>query len=103
MIPTFEWTIKLGDLLTVGGALAVAAAFLYRRGGHETGMSLTLEALTKELTEMKTEFKAFSQTLGKVAVQEVQIGLLMKWYDELRRGQGFIKGTRGIDREYSDE
>jgi len=65
-------------------------------------MSLTLKALTKELTEMKTEFKAFSQTLEKVAVQEMQIGLLMKWYDELRHGDGFVRGTRGIDREYSD-
>lgn len=100
---SFEWAFKAGDLMTLGSALVVAAAFLYRRGGQEAGMSLTLEALTKELTEMKTEFKAFSQTLGKVAVQEVQIGLLMKWYDELRRGQGFIKGARGIDREYSDE
>lgn len=99
---TFEWTFKVGDIMTLAGALMVAAAFLYRRGGQEEGMSLTLKALTKELTEMKTEFKAFSQTLEKVAVQEMQIGLLMKWYDELRHGDGFVRGTRGIDREYSD-
>src|SRR5712664_3603875 len=97
---SFEWTIKLGDILTMGGALAVAAAFLYRRGREEAGTQITLEALTKELTEMKTEFKSFGETLGKVAIQEMQIGLLMKWYDELRRGQGWIHGPGGIDREY---
>jgi hypothetical protein len=37
---------------------------------------------------MKTEFKTFSETLQKIAVQETKIELLMKWYDELRRARG---------------
>ena len=99
----FEWTVKLGDVLTILGALGVIAAFLHKRGGQETGAQLTLEAMSRELTEMKTEFKEFSETLKQVAVQEVKIGLLMKWYDELRHGEGFVKGPRGIDREYPGE
>jgi hypothetical protein len=45
---TFEWTVKLGDILTMGGAVMVAAAFLYNRGGKEAGDSMTLQALAKE-------------------------------------------------------
>lgn len=99
---SFEWTVKLGDLFTLVGALSVAAAFLYNRGGKEAGDSMTLNALSKEFTEMKTEFKAFSDTLQKIAVQETKIELLMKWYDELRHGEGFIQGPRraNIDGEY---
>lgn len=98
---SFEWTVKFGDVLTLIGALAVAASFLYKRGGQEAGVALTLEALAKEFTEMKTEFKGFAETLQTVAVQEVKIGLLMKWYDELRHGQGFVRGTRtSVDGEY---
>lgn len=100
MMPVFEWTFRAGDILTFIGGLCVAGAFLFRRGGREVGVQLTLEALTKELTEMKSEFKNFGETLKKVAIQEMQIGLLMKWYDELRRGEGYVKGERGIDREY---
>jgi hypothetical protein len=37
--------------------------------------------------------------LKKVAIQEMQIGLLLKWYDELRHGDGYIQ-KRGVDREY---
>lgn len=96
----FEWTFRAGDVLTLIGAMVVAAAFLYNRGGQETGVQITLDALTKQLTEMKIEFKAFSETLTKVATQEVKINLLMKWYDELRRGDGFVRGPGGIDREY---
>lgn len=99
---TFEWTVKLGDILTMGGALMVAAAFLYNRGGKEAGDQMTLRALSKEFKEMKTEFKAFSETLAKIAVQETKIELLMQWYDELRRGVGFIQEPRrsNIDGEY---
>lgn len=96
----FEWTFRAGDVASLIGGLSIAAAFLYRRGGQEVSVQITLEALTKELTEMKTEFKSFGDTLKKVAIQEMQIGLLMKWYDELRRGQGFVRGEHGIDREY---
>lgn len=99
---TFEWTIKFGDILTLVGAAMVVAAFLYNRGGKEAGDQMTLNALSKEFTEMKTEFKAFSDTLQKIAVQETKIELLMKWYDELRHGEGFIQGPRraNLDGEY---
>ncbi|QPF81693.1 hypothetical protein IC762_17880 [Bradyrhizobium genosp. L] len=97
---SFEWTFRIGDILTFFGALSVAAAFLYRRGGDETRTRLMLEALKDEIKEMKTEFKAFGETVKQVATQGVQIGMLMKWYDELRRGEGFVKGARGVDREY---
>jgi hypothetical protein len=99
---SFEWTVKLGDILTMAGAVMVAAAFLYNRGGKEAGDQMTLRALSKEFSEMKTEFKAFSDTLQKIAVQETKIELLMKWYDELRHGEGFVQGPRrsNLDGEY---
>lgn len=87
---TFEWTVKIGDFLTLGAALIVAASFLYKRGGQETGTQFTLDAMSNQLDKMETEFKEFSDTLKKVAIQEMQIGLLMKWYDELRRGEGYV-------------
>jgi hypothetical protein len=99
---TFEWTVKLGDILTMAGAVMVAFAFLYNRGGKEAGDKMTLNALSKEFKEMKTEFKAFSETLQKIAVQETKIELLMQWYDELRRGIGYIQEPRraNLDGEY---
>jgi hypothetical protein len=46
---------------------------------------------------MKTEFKTFSETLQKIAVQETKIELLMKWYDELRHGRRLC--PRAVARE----
>ena len=86
----FELTIRAGDVLTFIGGIFVAAAFLYRRGGDDATIKVTLKTMMEEFSEMKSEFKGFSETLNKVAIQEMQIGLLMKWYDELRRGKGII-------------
>lgn len=86
----FEWTFRAGDVLTFIGGISVAAAFLYRKGGDETAIKMTLRSVTDELAEMKLEFKAFGATLTEVALQKMQIAMLMKWYDELRRGVGRI-------------
>jgi len=96
----FEWTFRAGDVATLIAGASVAGAFLYRKGGDEVSVKMTLKLMTDELSEMKEEFKSFGDTLKKVAIQEMQIGLLMKWYDELRRGDGYVQGHRGIDREY---
>lgn len=99
----FEWTIKIGDLLTVGSALIVAAAFLHKKGGQEANVETNLKFLTEEMKEMKTDLKQFGETLKKVATQEMQIGLLMKWYDELRRGEGWVQRHRNaVDGEYNE-
>lgn len=86
MFEHFDLTVKFGDVLTLGGALFVGGSFLYRRGGRDA----SLDTLAENFREMKEEMKVFSVTLAKVAAQEFKIDLLMKWYDELRRGVGKI-------------
>lgn len=90
-MPGFEWTFKFGDILTLVGALFVGAAFLYRRGGVDVKTSMILSALTDDMSEMKQDMKIFATSITELAAQKIQINLLMKWYDELRRGVGKIE------------
>lgn len=101
---SFEWTVRFGDVLTMGGAFAVAAGILYNRGRRDNELASAVKAALLEISEMKIELKAFSATIAKIAVQEMQIGLLMKWYDELRRGVGFVThpARGGIEGEYKE-
>lgn len=87
----FEWTVKFGDVLTMFGAVVVASSILYKRGVSEATNSQILKQLVIDFDEMKKEFKAFSAALTETAVQKKQIELLMRWYDELRRGVGIIR------------
>lgn len=99
---SFEWTFRAGDILTFVGGCVVAGTFLFRSGGNlgrlETAMSRCLE----EISQMKGELSEFGKAMTKLAVQETKINLLMRWYDELRRGKGWVAGhdDDGVDGEY---
>ncbi len=95
----FEWTFRAGDVLTFIGGIAVAAAFLYRRGGSDTELKMAVSACLKEISAIKSELSEFGKAMTKLAVQETKIDLLMKWYDELRRGKGWVHGSDGVDGE----
>lgn len=97
----FEWTIKFGDVLTLFGALVVAGSFLYRKGGHETGVQVTLQQLAGEFANMQIEIKKISDVLINQADQNRRIIHLEEDVRDLRHGKGFVQGPRGIDREYS--
>lgn len=86
----FEWTFRAGDILTFVGGIGIAAAFLYRRGGSDVELKIAVAACLKEMSEIKSELAEFGKAMTKLAVQETKIDLLMKWYDELRRGKGII-------------
>lgn len=105
----FEWAFRAGDLLTFIGGIAVAAAFLYRRGGDEAKTAITLTALTAEVAESKretkesigaiqTEIKKIGEVLINQADQNRRIIHLEDDVRELRHGRGFVQGS--IDREY---
>lgn len=98
----FEWTFRAGDILTFIGGCAAAAAFLYRRGGSDVELKLAVAACLKEISEIKVELSEFGKAMTRLAVQETKINLLMKWYDELRRGKGWVAGhsSDGVDGEY---
>ena len=94
----WDWTIRAGDVLTMGGALIVAAGVIYRRGRAEskiesavTASVETISALREEIKGLKDEMKQLAVIMSKMAVQETKIDLLMKWYDELRRGVGLVR------------
>lgn len=97
---TFEWTMKFGDVLTLIGALVVAGSFLYRRGGTETGVQVTLQQLALDFANMQIEIKKISDVLINQADQNRRIIHLEEDLRELRHGRGWVQGERGIDREY---
>lgn len=87
---SWDWSIRLGDIMTLGSALIVAGGVLYKRGSNDRRLEDAVTRALGEIAELRSELKKFSDTMSKIAVHEVQIVLLMKWYDELRHGVGLI-------------
>lgn len=96
----FNWTFTVGDIITLCSALIIAGSFLFRSGVTLTRLQNAVTSALAEISELKGDVKQMGQVLTELAVQKEQINMLMKWYDELRRGRGWVQGQKGIDREY---
>lgn len=103
----FHWTVGLSDIFTFISALVIAGAFLYRRGSGESKVEIAVTQAIAEIAELKQDVKRMGDVLVQLAVQKTelnamkeQIVMMTKWYDELRRGTGWVQGPTGIDRQY---
>jgi hypothetical protein len=96
----FEWAFRAGDILTFIGGLSMAAAFLYRRGGDEAATAATLKNLKDSVAAIQTEIKKIGEVLINQADQNRRLIHLEEDVRELRHGEGFVRGPKGIDREY---
>jgi hypothetical protein len=90
--------------------IAIAAQTIVFLGG---GYGMVLRngwiatSLEKQLVAMEQELKKLAEVIIAQAVQAnrldnqgSQLATLQREVSDLRRGEGWIKGQRGIDREY---
>lgn len=86
-------TITIGNILEV----SVIAA-----GGLITIVTLKnrILGITDDIVDMKQELKKVGEVLIKMAITDQRVTNLEKDVRDLRRGDGFIHGPVGIEREY---
>lgn len=105
----FEWTIKLGDMLTVLGAVYVGTTLLYKRAGKVATDDRMVQGIAEEIEEMKDELKALAKVITTLAVQDIkianlgqQITMLYRNVEDMRRGSGYVANPARstIDGEY---
>ena len=104
---SFEWTLKFGDVLTLGGAFIVAIGIVLTRVRDDTKLQTAVTTAITEISELKQEFKKFGEILiGQARFDERLTGIdrrvstAERRIDELAHGEGFVRGRLGIDREY---
>lgn len=98
-----EQTITVGNIIEI---IAIIA------GGMTVFVTLknTVANIKVEVTGMQTEIKKLGDILiaqadmrGEMKVLEARLFAAEKDIRELRHGEGFVKGPRGIDREYGSQ
>jgi len=96
-----DWTISVGSIIQV---LAIAG------GGMLVLVSMrnTVSVLQRDVASIQVEIKKMGDILTKMAVAETRLDntdtrltSLERDVRDLRRGEGFIRGTAGIDREFT--
>jgi hypothetical protein len=98
-----DWSIKVGDIATLVGLAGTCVLYAYRSGKFAESM----EQVKKQLEEMKDVAKDTAKLLTQVAVQNTRLdnfterqNMTDKRVEDLRRGNGWITGGQGIDKEY---
>ena len=76
--------VQIISILAGGGLVA------YRIGGAMNRLEQFAELHGGAINELKNEVSAIKAVMTDVALQKAAIDRLEKWYDELRRGEGFV-------------
>ena len=88
-----DYTITIGNIVEIGSILIGG---IYALATIKSNVSV----IKTEVDEMQAEIKKISEVLINQADQNRRIIHLEDDVRDLRRGEGFIRGPRGIDREY---
>jgi septal ring factor EnvC (AmiA/AmiB activator) len=94
-------------IVGVGLALRQLGKTSAQADANSTKVKETLEQQSKTMSALQEDIKALNKVVTLVAVQnqrqdasEKRIDRLEQTIDELRRGNGWIGGPKGIDKEY---
>jgi len=90
----FDSTITAGNLIEAG-------MFLFGAIGAIATLRTIVKQLVKDVDTIKTDIKKLNEVITKQAVQDQRILNIEQDLRELKHGEGFIRGPRGIDREFA--
>jgi hypothetical protein len=68
-----------------------------------TTMRNTIAGMAKQIEKMQRELEKLSLIVTQMAVADVRLTKLETEVFELRHGDGWVQGRRGIDREYGGD
>ena len=86
----FEWTIRFGDVLTMGGAVLVGLGIFYRRAGAEAGLSIKVDEMKEELKELSKVITEQAVQNQRLVEQSRRMTMLEQRVEDLRRGRGYV-------------
>lgn len=98
---TVDWTISVGNIIQIAAILGGGLLVLVT-------LKNTVSILQRDVASIQTEIKKMGDILTKMAVAETRLDNtdtrltnVERDIRDLRRGDGWIHGHRGVDGEYT--
>lgn len=91
-MPTMDWSISLGNILTIISVVGAATTFIWTMRGDINIVKNDIRYLQESQKALTEAFSQLGKILTSVAVQDARINMIEKKMDELAHGQGFVKG-----------
>lgn len=102
-----DYTITVGNIIEIGSIIGGGILVLWTLKADVNTLKAGADTLKADLGAMQAEIKKLGEILinladirGEIRVLGTRITAAEQDIRELRHGDGFVKGPRGIDREY---
>lgn len=102
-----DYTISIGNLIQIAAIIGGGLLVLVTLKSDVKSLKEGASNLKSDLREMQAEIKKLSEILvnlanirGEIRVLDTRVTAAEQDIRELRHGEGFVRGSRGIDREF---
>lgn len=98
---TFDPTITIGAVLIVISQVGTMFWFAARMDKRIDLLAVHVDNLGKRVDAQAETIKEYTRIGERFAVLEGRMAVIQQEISDLRGGEGFIRGHRGVDGEYS--
>lgn len=98
-----EWNVRIGDILVVISMAGTFVLYAFRSGRFAESIT----TMQREIKELKDVARGLAAVVTQQAVQTTRLdtqgdrlNILDKRIEDLRKGDGYIQGSRGVNKEY---
>lgn len=102
-----DYTITIGNIIEIGSIVGGGILVLWALKADVSALKSGAQTLKNDFTQIQVEIKKLGDILvnladirGEIRVHDTRITAAEQDIRELRHGDGFVKGPRGVDREY---
>src|SRR4051812_42961370 len=102
-----DYSITIGNIIEIGSIVGGGILVLLTLKSDVKALQIGAASLKFDFGQMQAEIKKLSDILvnladmrGEIKVINTRVANTEQDVRELRHGEGFVKGPRGIDREY---
>lgn len=95
-----DYTITIGNMIEILSILGGGFMVMVKLNNNVVSLKSDVSAIQAEISKLGEVLIKMAVTDTRVAAADIRIANLERDLRELRHGDGFIKGYRGIDKEY---
>lgn len=100
-----DYTITIGNIIEIGSIIGGGLAVLWTLKADVSVLKIGADTLKIDLLSMQAEIKKLGEILinladirGEIRVLGTRVTMAEQDIREIKHGDGFVKGPRGVDR-----
>lgn len=94
MLPAIDYTVSLGNILTIISVVGAVMTFIWTMRGDINIVKNDIRYLQESQKALTEAFSQLGKILTSVAVQDARISMIEKIMDELAHGHGYVDSRK---------